>query len=108
VEEEIPIRIPILNSVLSTSPNFKKSPYFENKNKTNKKSSKIMGFKSLFHPKKKTDSANNPSLTSTTTMTVTTANSFWLCSTLRNKTASQIAELDQVFNLQVLIYARTS
>jgi calcium-binding protein CML len=52
-----------------------------------------MGFKSLFHRKKKSDSANN----SSTTTATTTTNSFPSRSTSLNKTAEQMAELEQVF-----------
>jgi calcium-binding protein CML len=91
----IPIPIPILFLFLFllTSSNFNKSPYFENRNNFFFFSSRIMGFKSLFHRKKKSDSANN----SSTTTATTTTNSFPSRSTSLNKTAEQMAELEQVF-----------
>uniref|UniRef100_A0A2N9HAF8 EF-hand domain-containing protein n=1 Tax=Fagus sylvatica TaxID=28930 RepID=A0A2N9HAF8_FAGSY len=52
-----------------------------------------MGFKSLFHRKKKSDLANN----SSTATATTTTNSFPSRSTSLNKTAEQMAELEQVF-----------
>ena len=56
-----------------------------------------MGFKSLFHRKKKTDSPNNSlnSSTTTTTTTTTTTNSNTNSGSLDTQT--QMAELEQVF-----------